>query len=106
MKIAETLAIENVQPGMQLAEAILDEMGRTLMPAGVELSEGTLKALARREVSVLTVVREVDEDPAEREAALAKIVARTNHLFRKAGEGVETRLLFQAIVDFRMEHRS
>ena len=105
MKIAETLAIENVLPGMHLAEAVLDEMGRTLMPAGCELSEGTLKALARREISVLTVVREVAEDPAEREAEQARILARINHLFRKAGDGVETRLLFQAIVDFRMEHR-
>jgi hypothetical protein len=54
----------------------------------------------------LCIVREIQEDAAEREAYRLKQVAELDRVFRKAGDGAETMVLYQAILDFRMEHRS
>lgn len=106
MKIVETLAIGDVLPGMHIAQAVTDEGGRVLVPIGAEVTESMLHSLIRRDVAEVTVERDVEEDPAEREAYRAQLVARLDPLFRKAGEGQETRTLYQAILDFRLEHRS
>lgn len=103
MKVAETLAIGDARPGLRLAEAVTDTMGQVLVPAGSELTEGILHGLLRRDVMTLTVEREVEEDPAAREARRASAVAQLDRLFRKAGDGVETRQLYQAVLDFRLE---
>jgi hypothetical protein len=106
MKIVETLPIGEVVPGMYLAQAVMDDGGRVLVPAGAEVSESMLNSLQRRDVAELTVEREVEEDPAEREAFRAKLVEHLDRLFRKAGDAAETRVLYQSILDFRLEHRS
>ena len=102
MKMRETLAIGDVRPGMHLAEAMLDESGRVLVPGGCELTDSMLSGLMRRDIVALTVEYEVAEDPASRAARQARVVAQLDHLFRKAGEGPETRQLYRAILDFRM----
>lgn len=106
MKINEKLPLDQVAPGTLLAEPVIDEMGRVLVPSGSELTESMLRSLARREIAELSVVREVEEDAAEREAYRLKRVAELDLVFRHAGEGVETRLLYQAILDYRMENRA
>lgn len=106
MLITEILPIEEVQPGMRLAGDVSDSGGRILVPAGCELTESTLSGLVRRDIQTLKVLREVEEDPAAREAYRAHLMAGLDQLFRKAGDGKETRLLYQAILDFRMENRS
>jgi hypothetical protein len=106
MKIHEKLPLDQVIPGTLLAEPVIDEMGRVLVPSGGELTESMLRSLARREIAELTVVREVEEDAAERETYRLKQTAALDQIFRHAGEGVETRLLYQAILDYRMENRA
>jgi hypothetical protein len=106
MKIHEKLPIDQVEPGTELAEPVIDDLGRVLVPSGCELSETILRSLIRREVSELCIVREIQEDAAEREAFRLKQVAELDRVFRKAGDGAETMVLYQAILDFRMEHRS
>lgn len=106
MKVLETIAIGDAQPGLRLAEAVADAMGQVLVPAGSELTESMLLGLRRREVATLTVEREIEEGSAAREARQAKVVERLDRLFRKAGEGAETRQLYQAILDFRLEQPS
>jgi hypothetical protein len=106
MKIHEKLPLDQVAPGTLLAEPVIDEMGRVLVPSGGELTESMLRSLARREIAELTVVREVEEDAAERETYRLKQTAALDQIFRHAGEGVETRLLYQAILDYRMENRA
>lgn len=106
MKIHQKLPIDQVQPGAELAEPVIDDIGRVLVPSGCELTESILRSLARREIEELCIVQEVEEDAVEREAYRQKLTAELDRLFRKAGEGVETRILYQAILDFRMEHRS
>lgn len=106
MKVLETIAIGDAQPGLRLAEAVADAMGQVLVPAGSELTESMLLGLRRREVATLTVEREIEEGSAAREARQAKVVEQLDRLFRKAGEGAETRQLYQAILDFRLEQPS
>lgn len=105
MKIVETMAIADVLPGTHVAQAVTDAGGRVLVPAGTELSESLLQGLIRRDVAELVVEREVEEDPAERENFRMHLAGRLDTLFRKAGDGQETRMLYQFILDFRMEHR-
>jgi hypothetical protein len=106
MRIHEKLPLDQVESGTVLAEPVIDEMGRVLVPGGAELTESILRSLARREIAELTVSREVEEDAAEREAYRLKQATELDRVFRKAGEGAETRALYQAILDYRMENRS
>lgn len=103
MKVPETIATGDARPGLRLAEAVIDASGQVLVPVGCELTESILHGLQRREVTTLTVEREVEEEPAAREARRAAAVAQLDRLFRKAGNGEETRQLYQAVLDFRME---
>lgn len=103
MKVPETIAIGDARPGLRLAEAVTDAVGQVLVPAGSEVTESMLQGLQRREVMTLTVEREVEEDPAAREARRASVVAQLDRLFRRAGDGTETRQLYQAVLDFRLE---
>lgn len=106
MKVLATIAIDDAQPGMRLAEAVADAMGQVLVPAGGELTESMLQGLRRREVATLTVERAIEEDSAAREVRQGKVVEQLDRLFRKAGDGAETRQLYQAILDFRLEQSS
>lgn len=106
MKRIESVPLAELAVGMTVAEPVLDSAGRVLVPAGAEVSESMLLGLRRRDVAEVRVEREVDEDPAAREAYRLKLLGRLEHLFRQAGEGAETRALQQAILAFRMEHRA
>lgn len=104
MIVLETLAIADVQPGMRLAEAVVDETGRLLVPDGCELTESLLLSLARRNIAELKISRDVEESPAVREAHRARIAGELDVLFRQAGDGEETRALYRAVLAFRLEH--
>lgn len=106
MKVIETMPIGQVQPGMRVAEAVTDAGGRILVPAGAELSDSLLQGLLRRDVDSLRIEREAVDDPHQRAQARAELVHCLDHLFRKAGQGEETRALYQAILDYRLEHRA
>lgn len=106
MKKLETVPVGELQPGMRLASPVADEAGRILLPEGTELSESTIAALGRREIEAVRVELEVEDDPAVVEQYRRLVAERLDHLFRRAGEGAETRALYQAIVEYRMEHRS
>lgn len=106
MKVLATIAIGEAQPGMRVADSIVDDNGRVLVPAGCELTDSILHGLMRREITELKVEREVEEAPADREARLLRCAGQLDALFRKAGEGPETRQLYQAILGFRLEQSS
>lgn len=102
MKQVETLPLEQVAVGMRLAEAVLDAAGQILVPAGAELSAGLLQGLQRREIGELCIEREIEEDPAAREARRLRVSAQLEQLFRHAGDGEATRQLQQAVLAFRL----
>ncbi|MDP3539679.1 MAG: hypothetical protein Q8S26_13355 [Azonexus sp.] len=106
MKVLATIAIGDAQPGMRVADAIVDDNGRVLVPAGCDLTDSILHGLARREIAEFKIERDVEEDPVDREARLLRSTGQLDELFRKAGEGSETRQLYQAILGFRLEQSS
>lgn len=106
MKRIESVPLAEIAVGMVVAEPVLDSAGRVLVPAGAEVSESMLLGLRRRDVAEIRVEREVEEDPAVSEAYRVKLVAQLDLLFRQAGEGAEMRVLRQAVLDYRMEHRA
>lgn len=105
MKQKRELSLAEVLPGMTLAASVIDAQGRVLVPAGAELNESLLQALARREVALITVDCEVEEDPAEREARHARVMADLEARFRLAGDSPEVRLLQQTLFDFLKDQR-
>ncbi|MFZ2267054.1 MAG: hypothetical protein WAV95_05705 [Azonexus sp.] len=102
MKVQAWLPLGEVVVGMRLAEAVVDAAGQVLVPAGTEISESLLHGLQRREVAAIRVEREVTEDPAELELRRARLAAQLDLLFRQAGEGVGTRQLYQAVLDYQL----
>lgn len=105
MKIVEILSVADGLPGMRLAEAVTDQAGNILMQGGVELSESMLASLRRRDIAQIAIERDVDEDPAKREARLAELRQTLDRRFRKTGESPEAGLLYQAILDFELNKR-
>lgn len=106
MKKLEQLTIDQLEPGMRVAVAVVDAAGRVLLPAGAELSESTLASLRRREIESVAVEIEVEDDPAALAAHREKVFGQLEHLFRRAGRADPTGALYQAIAQFRLEHRS
>lgn len=103
MKRHEKLAVDALQPGMIVAQAVLDENARVLIAAGATLSEVTIASLVRREVRTVVVATEVEEDPATQEARRTSQVKQLDHLFRNAGNSAEVQALYRAVLDFRLE---
>jgi len=106
MKMPETLPLAAVRPGMQLAEPVLDDIGRVLLPSGCELSDVILSGLARRAVAFLTVIRKAEAPPGLDDEHRMMTVAQLDRLFRKAGAAGEARLLYQSVLEFHMAGRS
>lgn len=102
-KTTETVSIESVVPGTVLAAPVVDDGGRVLVPAGTALTEASLNSLKRREIETLTVEHEVELDPAELEARRVRAEAQLQRLFRHAGESVDTKTLYQTILNYRLE---
>ena len=103
MKRQESIAICEVTVGSVLAMAVHDEAGRLLVPAGVALSISLLQSLQRRQISRLIIEREVVDDPVAAAARLQQVEEQLDQLFRRAGDGLETAALRQAITAFRLE---
>lgn len=106
MKKLETLTLEQLRPGMRVASALVDEGGLVLLPAGVELSEGTIASLQRREVREVQVELEVDDDPEAVERHRHQVKEKLDRLFRNAGDSSETRGLYEAVAKYRLEQRA
>ena len=103
MKTVEHLALDALLVGMKVAEAVFDAGGNLLVPAGAEITESMLTGLRRREVDGVKVVREIEEDPAVTESRHSAVVASLDRIFRKAGDTAETRTLYQALLNHRLE---
>jgi hypothetical protein len=46
---------------------------------------------------------QTEESPEMREARRSRLIGELDRLFRKAGNGAETRLLYQALLEFRLD---
>lgn len=106
MRTRQAMPIDDVEPGSRLADSLCDVGGRVLVPAGAELTDRLLEALRRRGIDELVVEREAVIDHEALAALRARIDQRLARRFRKAGDGLETRLLYQAVHDFCLEHEA
>jgi len=98
-----TLPLDRVMPGMVLGADLRDAHGATLLAAGSELSATHIASLRRRDVrQVVIEVREIVSE-AEQEARREAIRARVRHLFRRAGEREADRVLYQTLLEYRLE---
>jgi hypothetical protein len=104
MIVTKTVAIADVEPGMRLAVAVLDDGGHVLLPAAAALTDGILQSLQRRGVTQLQIESQETLDPAVLAARREAIEQQLARLFRKAGEGAETMALHQAVLAFRLDH--
>lgn len=105
MKKLEVVPVADLRPGMLVAAAVEDAAGRVLLPAGNEITESIIVSLQRREIEQVTVEIEVEEDAAQIEARHRQALAQLDHLFRRAGDGAETRALYEAVAKYRLEPR-
>lgn len=93
--ILPAIPIDDVTAGMVLAEALHDQAGNVLLPAGTTLTGATLNSLRRRGIESLGIVGENAADdgaasPAERERQCARLA----RMFRNsAGIGATGELL-------------
>jgi hypothetical protein len=96
----ETIGIDSVSPGSILAEAVLDANGKTLLPAGAAISESHLFSLRRRDIEALCILLPVEVDAKATAAAMARIEAKLDHLFRQSGDNPIARDIKQRVLDF------
>lgn len=98
-----TLALDRVTPGMVLGADIQDVHGATLLAAGTALSDSHLASLQRRDVRQAVIEVRENLSEAERDALRVEVGARLRYLFRRTGEGEIDRVLYQTILEYRLE---
>ncbi len=92
--VVHAMAIADVRDGMVLAEALHDQSGSVLLPAGATLTSGTLNALRRRGVESLGGLGDDAPDDGAAAAERERQCARLARLFRhSAGLGASGELL-------------
>lgn len=90
-------------PGMVLGADIQDAHGATLLAAGTVLGEMHITSLRRRGVEQVPIEVLETLSEVEREARREAVRDRLGHLFRHAGDGEADRVLYQAILEYRLE---
>lgn len=98
------LALEQARAGMTLARPLLGARGQVLMAACTELSDTTIAALHRRDVTELWVFdsQQHAADPKAQEAALRQHhQQRLARLFRHVGESADDRYLLDLMTRYR-----
>lgn len=99
--------MDQIQPGMQLAEAIRDRLGNIMLPEGLALTEQHLESLKQRGVaSAMIHIDSLPMSAEEREAHIKAIETRLDTLFRRSLDDPLNRQLKDLIRRYRMEHFS
>ncbi|HTH40751.1 MAG TPA: hypothetical protein VL968_08165 [Rhodocyclaceae bacterium] len=84
---SQLVPIDEVAPDTILSEALTDDAGRVLLPAGTQLHAALLSSLKRRGVSRVPVALPdaLQIPEAERKEREAQLTRHVDHLFRLAG---------------------
>lgn len=72
------ILIDNIEPGMVLADDVADRQGRTLLKAGVELTEKHIKVFKTWGVAQINIVGDANEP------AFAELIEAHPELVREA----------------------
>jgi hypothetical protein len=97
---SKQMALNDVMPGMVLAEDLLTPRGKVILPKGATLTDSTLNSLKRYEVETLTVVLSEEMSAAEEAAERTRYQERIESLFRKSSDKAAA-LLRQYVSAFR-----
>lgn len=95
------LPLDEVQPGMVLAAAVVDRNNQVLLPAGLSLAENHIDSLRRRGIAQLSITppEEPDAKARQREAMRARVM----HIFRHTADDPAAQPLLHAVLAFREE---
>ncbi|HEX8979926.1 MAG TPA: hypothetical protein VF811_09490 [Parasulfuritortus sp.] len=103
----QLLPLDQIRPGMQLAEAIRDRLGNVMLPEGLALTEQHLDSLNQRGVaSAMIRLDNLPVSQAEREAHIKSIRSRLDRLFHRSLDDPLNRQLKDVVLHYRMEHLS
>lgn len=69
----QIVAVDNANEGMILAEPVVNSMGQTLLPSGVELKSSHIRILKTWNVRTLTIKNEDSEEEVEVSSELLEI---------------------------------
>lgn len=78
----QTLALQQVRPGMILSDVLLDAHGQVLLPQGAVLTENMLSLMPRHGIEMLPI-QAPDMTPEEKAAQQDAYRARLAYLFRR-----------------------
>lgn len=99
--IHKQLPLEEIMPGMVLADNLLDAQGQILLPKDATLTEQTIESLRKHGVSSLRIfMGELSDE--EKAAQRAYLKARIARLFRNSDDQDANGLLHHYIQEFRL----
>ncbi len=95
------ITLHEAEPGMVLADDLLDTRGMVLLPAGATLTPTIIASLQRREIDTMSIQgEEIPESDNSEE--LAEYEQRLASVFRKqSDDDMATEILRQFIYNFR-----
>ena len=98
------LPLDQIQPGMQLAESVRDRLGNVMLPEGTELAEQHLSSLEKRGVTAVLIKSSPPPLTAEdRERLIRAVEERLDRIFRLSIGNPLNRQLKERILAYRME---
>lgn len=88
------VALADLQPGMCLGNAVHDERGNILLPAGTSLTPPLIVALQRRDLECVSIIEENIGGHEPMDAAMRqRISERIDFLFRKIPTDADSGLM-------------
>lgn len=102
------LPLDEVTPGMELSDDLLDSKGQVMLTQGTALTEATIAALRRHQVALVPITFDEEVSPESEEAELAHHEERLARLFRRPAndEDDATGILEQYVRYYRLGARS
>ena len=99
MNARSYIVLSKAKPGQQLAEAVQDQHGMVLLPAGATLTVNHLQHLQDHGVSILSIQTGKPAQAADPQ----QLAQRLNHLFSTAGHSEAALQLRLAIQHYRSQ---
>lgn len=97
------MTLDEAEPGMTLADELLDGQGKVLLPAGAVLTESILARLPAHGVSALPISVPAPPEPAvDRDAVLQRLAHIFRHVDPYDPQHASTRLLRRFIESYRL----
>ncbi len=106
MKDKQHIELQQAEPGMILAQDLLDSAGHPLITADTTLTESRLVGLQRRNIHSLVVWSTQDLDPQQVAARRAAVQAQLDQRFRQVEQEPIMQKLKAILLDSRLERLS